>query len=190
MTACTESVRLAEQAGHGRSAAWSLSMIGRIQLLCGDAESALRVLNRSADGVARERWAAFSPWVESLRAEALLAVGRADEAAAPAERAYAVATTMADECWIAVSARSLALVRFRSGDRAGALEWVSESLRREPWYLWTHGRALATAVAIGAAVGDTRAPGWAAELHRLIGRAQLDTNLMPHQIPNEDGSSR
>lgn len=173
LASCAESVYLAEQAGHVRSLAWSLSMTGRIRLLQGDFGKAALVLSRAADLVAQEHWITFSPWVEALRAEALIGQGRTGEAGDRLDRSYALARAMGDHCWIAMNARALALARAAEGDLTGALNWVEDSLRREPWYLWTHGYALQAGVALAEAADDRRAGQWYAEFARLEGRAQL-----------------
>jgi hypothetical protein len=63
------SVELAEGCGQTRQAAWSLSLIGRIHLLRDDLALAVTALDRSLQLVGSERWTAFRPWPESLRAE-------------------------------------------------------------------------------------------------------------------------
>jgi DNA-binding SARP family transcriptional activator len=165
-----ESVELTAAA---RPKAWSLSMIGRVALLRGELGEAERALTQAADLVARERWIAFAPWVQALRSEVELRRGRTASADAGFERAYATARTIDDHCWIAMSARGLALVRAATGDRRAALEWVRESLRREPWYCWVHGYCLSAAVEIGAAAGAEETSRWRHELSVVSARAGL-----------------
>jgi DNA-binding SARP family transcriptional activator len=167
------SVELARSAAAARPEAWSLSMIGRIALLRGELDDAERALVQAADLVARERWIAFSPWVQALRSEVDLRRGATASADAGFERAYAAARTLDDNCWIAMSARGLALVRAATGDRRAALEWMRESLRRDPWYCWVHAYCLRAAVDIGASAGDEEASRWEHELARVSARAGL-----------------
>lgn len=188
LASCIESVRLAERSGHVRSHAWSLSMIGRVRLLQGDFGEANLLLSRAADLVARERWTTFSPWVEALRAEALIGQGCAGEASHRLERSYALARAIGDHRWISMNARALALVRAAGGDLAGALGWVEDSLRREPWYLWARGYALQAGVALAHAADDRRAGQWSAELGRLAGRAQLGIRCDAPGIAERDGN--
>lgn len=173
MEVCAAAVELAERHDAARPGAWSLSMMGRVHLLRGELRGASQLLDRAADLVARERWTAFSPWVEALRAEVELAHGDGDAAGDRFERAYALSRTLEDHCWIAMNARGIALARWAAGDTRGALEWVQESLRRSPWYLWVHAYALHAGVQIAAAATDERGARWSAELTIVCGRAQL-----------------
>ena len=77
------SVELADGCGDARQAAWSLSLIGRIHLLRGDLALAITALDRSLELVAGERWTAFRPWPESLRAEVSLRTGTPESGARP-----------------------------------------------------------------------------------------------------------
>lgn len=104
LAACQRAVGLADGAA-ARPAAWALSMIGRVALLRGDAATAAQVLARAEDLVARERWTAFAPWVDALRAEAAVGLGDTSTAGMRLERAYALARTLGDHCWIAMTAR-------------------------------------------------------------------------------------
>lgn len=170
---CAASVELAEAHDAARQCAWSLSMMGRVHLLRGELREASQRLDRAADLVARERWTVFSPWVEALRAEVELTRGDFDAAGDRFERAYALSRTLEDHCWIAMNARGIALARLAADDTRGALEWVQESLRRSPWYLWVHAYALTAGVQVAAVATDERGARWSAELARLCGRAQL-----------------
>jgi DNA-binding SARP family transcriptional activator len=167
------SVELARSADAARPEAWSLSMIGRIALLRGELGEAESALTQAADLVARERWIAFAPWVQALRSEVDLRRGRAASAGEGFERAYAAARTLNDHCWIAMSARGLALVRAATGDRRAALAWARESLRPEPWYCWVHGYCLQAAVEIGAAAGADETSHWQQRLSTVSARAGL-----------------
>jgi tetratricopeptide (TPR) repeat protein len=183
-----DSVDLARGATAARPKAWSLSMIGRIALLRGELAEAERALIQAADLVARERWIAFAPWVQALRSEVELRRGRRASADAGFERAYAAARTLDDNCWIAMSARGLALVRAATGDRRAALEWMRESLRREPWYCWVHGYCLGAAVEIGAAADAEETSRWQHELSMVSARAGL-RRLRPDRDHSSSGSA-
>ena len=71
------SVARADRCGRRRQAAWSLSLIGRIHILRDELALAVPVLDESLALVAAERWSAFRPWPEALRAEVALRHGRA-----------------------------------------------------------------------------------------------------------------
>lgn len=173
LACCEASIDLAERCGHQRSAAWSRSMIGRVHLLRGDLTAAMAVLDRASDDVARERWTAFGPWVDALWSEVAWQAGRKDAARHRLEAAYALAGTLGDHCWLAMTARGLARARADDGDLPGALAWAEDSVGRPPWYLWVHGYALRTAVDVAEAAGDPRADAWQQELARTTGQAQL-----------------
>lgn len=170
---CEASVALAEACGHQRSAAWSRSMIGRVHFLQGDLDTAMTVLDRASDDVARERWTAFAPWVDALWSEVAWQTGRREAARRRLEAAYALAGTLGDHCWLAMTARGLARARADAGDLPGALAWAEDSVARPPWYLWVHGYALRTAVDVAEAAGDPRVDAWRQELARTVGRARL-----------------
>jgi len=168
---CAQSVEQARSAGALRPEAWSLSMIGRIALLRGDLDAAADALTTAGDLVVRDRWTAFAPWIDALRAEVAVEQGRWSWAEDRAERAYAQACLMEDRCWVSMNARVLARVRAAQGDHRAALGWVEESVHPDPWYLWVHAYALRLAVDIAVAASDARGPRWQGELDAVVGRA-------------------
>ncbi len=70
----------------------------------------------------RERWHAFVPWPQALRAQCLEAAGRHDEARDDAEQAFALACQLGDPCWEGMAGRALAMLALGSGDDAAAAE--------------------------------------------------------------------
>jgi tetratricopeptide (TPR) repeat protein len=140
------SVARAERCGRRRQAAWSLSLIGRVHLLRGALSLALPPLDESLALVAAERWTAFRPWPEALRAEASLLMGRPDEAAERLDHAFRLACRLGDPCWEAMGARLMGLVTARTGDTATAREQVAEALARatrvSDVYQWVHAYVL------------------------------------------------
>jgi tetratricopeptide (TPR) repeat protein len=63
-----EACEMSERAGDGRRVAYTLSMLGRVQLLTGELDAAATTLDASLARMRRESWAAFAPWPEALAA--------------------------------------------------------------------------------------------------------------------------
>jgi DNA-binding SARP family transcriptional activator len=141
-----KSVARAERCGRPRQAAWSLSLIGRVHLLRGDLPLALPALDESLALVAAERWTAFQPWPEALRAEASLLIGRPDQAATRHDHAFRLACRVGDPCWEAMGARLGGLLAADSGDVASATaqfaDAVARATRVSDAYQWVHAHAL------------------------------------------------
>jgi hypothetical protein len=140
------SVELAEGCGQTRQAAWSLSLLGRVHLLRHDFAAAITALDRSLQLVGGERWTAFRPWPESLRAEVSLRTGEPGRALQRAEGAFRLACRLGDPCWEATAARAIGLAHAAEGDGRGAREWLAQARSRatrvaDP-YEWVHGHVL------------------------------------------------
>jgi hypothetical protein len=140
------SVELAEGCAQTRQAAWSLSLIGRVHLLREDLTIAATALERSLRLVGRERWTAFRPWPESLRAEVSLKTVGPGRALEPAEGAFRLACRLGDPCWEASAARVIGLVHVAGGDARAARAWFAQARSRatrvaDP-YEWVHGHVL------------------------------------------------
>jgi hypothetical protein len=144
-----------------RQVAWSLSLIGRIHLLRDDLEAATAALDRSLDLVAGERWTAFRPWPEALRAEVSLRTAARGRALERVEGAFRLACRLGDPCWEAAAARIIALAHANDGDARAAREWLAQARSRatrvaDP-YEWIYGHVLdaSASVAIDADDGDS-----------------------------------
>jgi hypothetical protein len=120
------------------------------------------VLDESLALVAAERWTAFRPWPEALRAEASLAVGRPAEAAERLDRAFRLACRLGDPCWEAMGARLLGVLAARAGDTAVAREHLADALARatrvSDAYQWVHAHVLDSAAELAVDVGADDAP--------------------------------
>jgi hypothetical protein len=171
------SVELANECGHARQAAWSLSLIGRIHLLRGDHAQAITAIDRSLDLVASERWTAFRPWPESLRAEVSLRTGMSDRALDRTEGAFRLACRLGDPCWEATAARVMGLVRESEGDANGARKWLrqarSRATRVSDPYEWVHGHVLDTLASFALDADDADAPEIVNALKELAGRTGM-----------------
>jgi DNA-binding SARP family transcriptional activator len=152
------SLERAERCGDERQEAWSLSIMARAHLLRGEHSQAAAALSRSLDLVHRQRWLAFLPWPQSLRAELDLHAGDLDGAADGFAHAWALACQIGDPCWEGVAARGLGLLHAGRGDRAGATGWLTEATARcvrvPDRYQWIHGHVLDTAIATALDQGD------------------------------------
>jgi DNA-binding SARP family transcriptional activator len=155
------SVARAERCGRRRQAAWSLSLIGRVHLLRGDLSLALPALDESLALVGAERWTAFRPWPEALRAETLLLAGRPREAAEQLDHSFQLACRLGDPCWEAMGARLLGLLEARAGDLPRAREHLADALARatrvSDSYQWVHALVLDSAAAIAVEAGADEA---------------------------------
>jgi tetratricopeptide (TPR) repeat protein len=154
------SVARAERCGRRRQAAWSLSLIGRVHLLRGDLSLALPALDESLALVAAERWTAFRPWPEALRAEASLLGDRPKEAAERLDHAFQLACQLGDPCWEAMGARLMGLLEARAGNDPEAREQLADALARatrvSDAYQWVHAHVLDSCaeIAVEGGAGD------------------------------------
>jgi DNA-binding SARP family transcriptional activator len=151
------SVARAERCGRRRQAAWSLSLIGRVHLLRGDLSLALPALDESLSLVGAERWTAFRPWPEALRAEASLLGGRPKEAAERLDRAFQLACQLGDPCWEAMGARLMGLLAARAGNDPEAREQLADAVARatraSDAYQWVHAHVLDSCAEIAVETG-------------------------------------
>ncbi|MFB9237685.1 hypothetical protein ACFFWC_19350, partial [Plantactinospora siamensis] len=124
------SAELAGAVGSTRQAAWSHGVLGRSLLLAGRTGEARAAVERSIAACDRERWNAFRPWPQALRAECLAGEGNIDAAQQDAEEAFALACELGDPCWEGMAARTLALSALRDGDTDAAQAWILDARRR------------------------------------------------------------
>jgi DNA-binding SARP family transcriptional activator len=171
------SVELADGCGRARQAAWSLSLIGRIHLLRGEHALALAAIDRSLELVASQRWTAFRPWPESLRAEVSLRTGRPDRAVDRVEGAFRLACRLGDPCWEATAARIMGLARAAEGDAKTAREWLrqarSRATRVSDPYEWVHGHVLDALASLAIDAGELDAGEIVNALTELAGRTGM-----------------
>lgn len=151
------SVELAQQAGDGRQEAWSLTLVGRVHLLRGAFDTAAEVLDAALDVVARERWAAFRPLPEALRAEVALRTGRPDQAADRLDGAFRLACRLEDPCWEGLVARVTGLLASEQDGKAGR-RWLDDAFARasrvtDP-YEWVRGYILDALAGLAIDHGD------------------------------------
>jgi DNA-binding SARP family transcriptional activator len=138
-----QSAQTAASAGSRRQEAWSAGVMARSLLLAGQPDEARAAAEHSIDICDRERWNAFLPWPQALRAHCLTAAGCYGEARDDAENAFALACQLGDPCWEGMAGRALAMVALHAGDRAAAGEWITDARRRcdrlPDRYVWISG---------------------------------------------------
>ncbi|HEY2270049.1 MAG TPA: hypothetical protein VGI96_46045 [Streptosporangiaceae bacterium] len=124
------SARASAAADRPRQQAWSTGVMARSLLLAGQVEQARQAAEESMTICERERWPAFVPWPQALRAHCLDAAGHHDEARDDAEQAFALACQLGDPCWEGVAGRALAVLALRRGDDAAAGQWIRDAQQR------------------------------------------------------------
>jgi DNA-binding SARP family transcriptional activator len=130
VTLLGQSAQVAATAGSRRQEAWSTGVMARSLLLSGKADRALAATERSIGICDQDRWNAFLPWPQALRAHCLAAAGRWDEARDDAEEAFALACQLGDPCWEGMAGRELALLALHAGDLVRAREWIIDARQR------------------------------------------------------------
>jgi DNA-binding SARP family transcriptional activator len=171
------SVEQAHQGGSRRQAAWSQGLVGRIHVLRGETGLAVTALDDVLDVVRAEKWMAFAPWPESLRAEVDRTAGHHDAAAERYAHAFALACQLADPCWEGIAARGQGLLQAEAGDRAGALDCLADAdsrcLRWPDPYQWVHAFVLDATCQVAIDAGSSRAPQWVDRLLDIAARTSM-----------------
>ncbi|MEV0583642.1 BTAD domain-containing putative transcriptional regulator [Nonomuraea sp. NPDC050310] len=145
-----ESAERAHRCGDQRQQAWSLSIAARAHLLRAERSQASVALSRSLELVRQQRWMAFLPWPQTLRAEADLLGGDLEGAGERLEHAWVLACRLDDPCWEGMAARGLGLLHAAKGEHRAAARWLDEALARSTRvpdrYQWIHAHVLDTAI--------------------------------------------
>jgi hypothetical protein len=141
-----ESVERAGSCTDHRQQAWSLSIMARAHLLRGERSQSAAALARSLELVHEQRWIAFLPWPQTLRAELDLFAGDVDGAADRLAQAWGLACQLDDPCWESMAARGLGLLHAGRGEHGAAREWLGEAVTRcnrvSDRYQWVHAYVL------------------------------------------------
>jgi DNA-binding SARP family transcriptional activator len=156
--ALERSVERAERCGDRRQAAFSLSLIARARLLRGETDAAMQAVDRALGLVEAERWLAFRPFPEALRAEVDLHHGDTGRAGERLERAFALACELQDPCWEGLAARNLGLLHRMLGQQGSSRGWLDEARSRcarvPDRYVWMQGHVLDTAIGLSVDEGE------------------------------------
>lgn len=159
-----EAVTLSRRTGDLRREAFGLSMLGRINLLRDDLDSAARQLDASVTLAQRDHWLWFLPWPQALRGEVHLASNAPDVAAEVLTQAFARACQFGDPCWEGMSARGLAMVAEEAGETDRAFELLSDAHTRcnrltDP-YVWLEVHILDAQCELGRRHGHPQTAHW------------------------------
>ena len=172
-----DATELSRAAGDPRREAFGRSMLGRIDLLRSDLDSAIEQLNASIDLAERDHWLSFLPWPQALLGEAHLA--RADPARASEilRQAFARACQLGDPCWEGMSARGLALVAAATGEAGRAFEMLTDARARcnrlaDP-YVWLDVYILDAQCDLGRRHGHPRTRLWTDTMRQLASRTGM-----------------
>src|SRR5215208_1934713 len=172
-----ESTARALQAGDRRSAAYSLSLAGRVHLLRGDVGQAQATLWRCLTHVTATGWVGLRPWAETMLAEVELMTGRMDAARSRLETAYDLACRLGDPCWEGMGARAHGLFHRAGGDLELACDWFAEARRRSSRvsdrYVWVYAHSLDAAAGVAIELGDPEARRLVSELTELAARSGM-----------------
>ena len=172
-----ESTQRALQTGDRRSAAYSLSLAGRVHLLRRDMSQAQATLWRCLTHVTAEGWVGLRPWAEIMLAEVELMTGRADTASARLGTAYELACRLGDPCWEGMGARANGLVHRAAGDLELARDWFAEARRRSSRvsdrYVWVYAHSLDAAAGVAIELGDPEARDLVSELTEVSARSGM-----------------
>lgn len=145
-----ESVERADRCSDHRQQAWSLSILARAHLLRAEHSQAAVAVTRSLKLVRQQRWIAFLPWPQALRAELDLYAGDLDAAADGFEQAWVLGCQLNDPCWEGMAARGLGLLNADRGDHAAATRWLTQAASRcssvSDRYQWVHAHVLDAAI--------------------------------------------
>jgi DNA-binding SARP family transcriptional activator len=137
------SAETAHSAGRSRQEAWSAGVLARSLLLAGDVEEAQDAAEHSIKICDQDRWNAFLPWPQAIRAHCLIARGLPGLAREDAEQAFALACQLGDPCWEGMAGRALALLALQDGQEAAAVQWATDAQRRcdrvSDRYVWVSG---------------------------------------------------
>jgi tetratricopeptide (TPR) repeat protein len=156
-----KSVARAERCGRRRQAAWSLAFIGRVHLLRGELALAMPALEESLAIVAAERWTAFRPWPQALRAEVSLLAGDPRRATEDLDHAFRLACNLGDPCWEGMAVRLAGLLAAERSDLNAARKHFVDALARatrvsDP-YTWVQAHILDSAATLAVRTDDREA---------------------------------
>jgi DNA-binding SARP family transcriptional activator len=171
------SVEHAARVGARRQQAWSQSLMARSHHETGQRAEALAAIDASLAITQDERWTAFAPWAESIRADIDLTNEHVEEARDRYEHAYALACQLGDPCWEGVSAKGLAMIEARAGDLAVASSWLDDAYTRcTRWpdaYQWVTATVLDARCELAIDRHDERADRLVEQLAELASRTGM-----------------
>ena len=172
-----ESTQRALQGGDRRTAAYALSLAGRVHLLRRDVSAAQATLWRCLTHVTAEGWVSLRPWAEIMLAEVELMSGRTEAARERLDTAYELACRLGDPCWEGMGARANGLLHQASGDLELARDWFAEARRRasrvSDRYVWVYAHSLDAAAGVAIELDDPEARDLVSELTEVAARSGM-----------------
>ncbi|MGH2957397.1 MAG: SARP family transcriptional regulator, partial [Solirubrobacterales bacterium] len=172
-----ESIERAGSAGDRRQIAFSGTVLARAHLLRGELAEAETRSETAIEDARAERWLAFVPWPETVRAEVDRLRGLGDQAEERYQRAFTLACEIEDPCWEAFAARGIGLLAAERGDAQQAGRWLEEARTRcSRWpdrYEWAHAWVLDAAAGLAITREEDRARELAGRLEETASRATL-----------------
>ena len=182
-----EALRLSREVGEPRRAAYTLSMLGRLDLIRGELDHADERLTAAMDLAQREHWLSFLPWPQALQGEVHLARKDTAQAAETLEQAFARACQLGDPCWEGMAARGLALVAEAGGDTDRAFETLRDARTRsnrlaDP-YVWLEAHILDALCELGRRHEHPETRAWVeimCDLTSRTGMRELTVRAMLH----------
>lgn len=125
-----EATHLSRSMGDRRREAFGLSMLGRLNLLRGDWETAAQQLEASIGLAEHDHWLAFLPWPQALQGHVQLARGDPIGASDTLQQAFARACQLGDPCWEGIAAQGLALLAEATGETERAFAILADARAR------------------------------------------------------------
>lgn len=183
--ALADAAAAASAAGDPGLTAGVLAIRGMNEADQGRHDEAVRLLDASAQLAAErsiricdsDRWNAFLPWPQALRAHCLLAAGQWPQAREDAEQAYALACQLGDPCWEGMAGRALALLALHAGDSNAAGGWIADARQRcdrlPDRYVWVSGFVALGQLEIAASLQPRNVLPLARRLYREAVQADL-----------------
>jgi hypothetical protein len=193
----TRSVDLLNPSARQRT--WSLGVLARSLLLSGETAAGLAAAEASIRGAQQQRWNAFLPWPQAIRAEILMMQGRWQEGADDAEQAFALGCELGDPCWEGMAARVLSKAASSTGRDDTAWQWILDARRRcdrvTDRYVWVSGYVALAQLELAVRVDPSAVGPLAEYLYRDAVRFDLpefEAWALVHQAESGDraGSTR
>lgn len=188
-------VEYSRMAGDRRQEAYAASLLGRLDFLLGNLDSATRILNESIELGQSDAWLAFLPWPQALLGEVQLERGDHHSASRILEQAFARACQIGDPCWEGMSGRGLGLLAEARGDTKEAFVVLEDAADRcsrlSDTYIWAEAYILDAQCSLGLSHGHDQTVGWISKLYGLVtrtGMRELQVKAMIHRtrIGTED----
>ncbi len=172
-----QSIEHCERASTRRQHAWSLSLVARAHLEMGRMSEARSAIDRTMQITNDERWTAFSPWPEAVRAEIDLTDHDLETAVSGYSHAFELACQLGDPCWEGAAAKGMAMTEVARGDLTAAMAWLDDgyvrSIRWPDPNQWVTASLLDVACGVAISLGDARASNLVERFSTLAARTEM-----------------